>query len=224
MRNKTLILGLILLTVISCKKSIKNPYSPDLLPNIVYFNANPIDLFCKGTSILSWRVTRAVTVKLEIAGTIIDLPVKQGISEGSKEVTPLETTTYYLIAENDHGSVEERATVKVTREALMEFYTLPYFRCPSYDPLAEYQSVSVVYYVINNGCVPARNIYIVVRIWDTISREMYIEEELLVTTSELLVGWSKSGECSFNFRTDIWDKYVTGEAYHKFTMNWDNVN
>ena len=224
MKAKILILGLILLAIISCKKGIENPYSPEFLPNIMYFNADPTGLFCEGTSILSWKVTRATTVKLEIAGAIIDLPVEQGISEGTKEVAPSETTIYYLIAKNDHGSVEERVTVKVTREALMEFYTLPYLRCPDYDPLAEYQSARVVYYIINNGCVPARNIRIVLRIWNTQSRQLLLEKELLIRSDELRVGWSQSGSVGFQIKTSIWDKDVTGEAYHKFTMNWDNVN
>lgn len=106
MRTKILILGLIFLVLIACKKGIENPYSPELpdptgLPVIEYFTENWQGSVTQGDSwssmhILSWSVTNARIVSID-----------QGIGEvplvGMEHVTIRMTTTYTLTAENDKG-------------------------------------------------------------------------------------------------------------------------
>ena len=103
MRIKILLLGLILLTFVSCEKGIENPYSTDIqvLPTINYFTAThnrsvAQDGHWNSYFTLSWSVIDAITVNID-----------QGIGEVSAEgmigVQISERTAYTLTATNKNG-------------------------------------------------------------------------------------------------------------------------
>lgn len=125
MRTKILVLGLICLffTFPSCKGTPTTPDIPAIiLPNIEYFNANPESIEFEGSfSTLSWSVTNGITVTID-----------QGIGTVSAtdtiEVSPEETTTYTLTAENNDGQRTASCIVEVIARAIFEltFYAYDY--------------------------------------------------------------------------------------------------
>jgi hypothetical protein len=73
-------------------------------PVIEFFDANPVIVSPGENSNLSWSVTGADKVK-------INQGVGEVILKGSKQVSPSETTTYTLMAEN--GTINRSINVRV---------------------------------------------------------------------------------------------------------------
>lgn len=77
-------------------------------PNIQYFNAEPQRISVGGSSILSWGTSNAGVVEIAGIGGVL--------SSGERGVSPVVTTTYTLIAENEEGNrVEREVTVEVIK-------------------------------------------------------------------------------------------------------------
>ena len=117
-----------------------------------------------------------------------------------------------------------------TKEALIEFITHePWFDCPDYNPLLEYQRIHFYYHVANNGTAPAENINIIVRMYDSANNGLLFEILLPVLADKLC---PPNGGCphdigvgtSFEMDTNTWDKYVNGEAYKDLEIIWQDVN
>lgn len=111
MRVKILTLGLILLTIVSCK----NPHSVDPsevlnLPVINHFTATPEQIFFGESSTLSWSVSNASKVEID-----------QGIGEvsaiGTMEVSPKERTMYTLTAKLSDSQKTAFCVVEVKEPA-----------------------------------------------------------------------------------------------------------
>ncbi|MGD8536210.1 MAG: hypothetical protein PVF66_10215 [Candidatus Aminicenantes bacterium] len=101
MRTKTYVLGLACLLLISCGNEVGGglPTSPDVgsNPNIVFFTANPSAINIGTNSTLSWKVTDCSSVE-------IDEGIGRVSAIGSREVSPLQTTTFTLTAKNTYYS------------------------------------------------------------------------------------------------------------------------
>ncbi len=75
-------------------------------PSVLVFSAAPVAVTAGETVNLEWRVRDAATVSIENLGE--NLP-----AEGSRQVTPLQTTTFVLRANTGGGQVFEEVTVVV---------------------------------------------------------------------------------------------------------------
>ncbi|MEM6430070.1 MAG: hypothetical protein AAF708_12585, partial [Deinococcota bacterium] len=87
-------------------------YEQDVEPvalSIVSFTATPDAINAGESSTLAWEVTGDAPITLTIEPDVGDV---SGLS--SIEVSPIETTTYMLTAENTIGSVSTEATVSIT--------------------------------------------------------------------------------------------------------------
>lgn len=100
-RTKTYVLGLACLLLISCGEKIGGglPTGPDvrLNPDIVFFTANPSTIKLGMKSTLSWEVSNCTSVE-------IDEGIGKVNAYGSREVSPLKTTTFTLTARNAYYS------------------------------------------------------------------------------------------------------------------------
>lgn len=75
-------------------------------PVIHYFKANPQGINAGDSSMLSWKVSGATTVKIDHGiGTVVQT--------GTNQVTPAVTTSYTLTAVNPNGVITQTATVTV---------------------------------------------------------------------------------------------------------------
>lgn len=87
----------------SCTLLIKDDSSS--LPVISYFTANPTGIFHGNSSEIRWEVLNASTVTI--------LPDIGEVSlTGNKTISPVNTTTYTLVASNEKGSVN--TSIKIT--------------------------------------------------------------------------------------------------------------
>jgi hypothetical protein len=98
MRATIFVLGLLAcILLISCDKKVGGgaPVGPEfgVKPNIVYFTANPSTIKLGVKSTLSWEVTDATKVEIDVGIGLVS-------GTGSIEVSPSETTTYTLTATN----------------------------------------------------------------------------------------------------------------------------
>jgi hypothetical protein len=78
-------------------------------PVILSFNADLGTIYSGGTSTLSWDMTGAATVS-------IDQGIGNVALNGTRDVSPSETTIYILTATNDAGSVNAAAQVAVQED------------------------------------------------------------------------------------------------------------
>jgi hypothetical protein len=95
-----------LLLIFSACKGVTNPDIPIIknFPKIISFTANPNSLLQGEKSVLSWQVENADFMFLDnISVPLID----------TKEVSPLLTTTYNLIAKNQDGNKTANCTITV---------------------------------------------------------------------------------------------------------------
>ncbi len=87
------------------------------LPQIVRFEANPLSIAPGGTSTLSWATNNATTVTIDNGIGSVNV-------NGSKQVSPTQTTTYVLTATNASGqSVTAPITVTVAGNAVPQVVT-----------------------------------------------------------------------------------------------------
>jgi hypothetical protein len=97
MRPKIYFLGLACILLISCGKKAGSPTGPTDMPSnnpiISYFTATPSTIKLGEKSTLSWKVDNCTSVE-------IDVGIGKVTSTDSIEVSPSETTTYTLTAEN----------------------------------------------------------------------------------------------------------------------------
>ncbi len=97
MRTKIYALGLACILLISCVKKGGSPTGPTDLPSnnpiISYFTATPSTVKLGEKSTLSWKVNNCTSVE-------IDVGIGKVSSTDSLEVSPSETTTYTLTANN----------------------------------------------------------------------------------------------------------------------------
>ncbi|MBA7698331.1 hypothetical protein ES703_107008 [subsurface metagenome] len=117
------------LTMPGCKKKL--PTQPDIptvvLPTIEYFHATPTSIMVDELSILSWSTKNATNITIDQGiGTIS--------AQGTKEVSPEETTIYTLTATNSDGSKTSSCTVEILKWAVLELSTTPESPMFYYDP------------------------------------------------------------------------------------------
>jgi len=109
-RNWTLILAALLFLVLlgGCKKKVAPtpppPPPPPAAPTAT-LSASPGSIQTGQSSTLTWSTEHATNVTLD--GAAVD-------PNGSKSVSPTQTTTYHLTAKGDGGSQDATATVTVT--------------------------------------------------------------------------------------------------------------
>lgn len=77
-------------------------------PVIEYFLADRKEIAAGETVTLGWRVTNAVTVQLQAAGQVLDVG-----PEGSIRLTPIQNTTYLIVAGNAGGNAAVGFTIIV---------------------------------------------------------------------------------------------------------------
>ncbi|HII07668.1 MAG TPA: hypothetical protein HA349_10265 [Methanotrichaceae archaeon] len=77
------------------------------IPTIEYFESNPAGIHIGESATLGWSVRDVTRVAIE--------PVGRVDPTGTKQVSPSETTTYHLIAENEAGSVDATIILEVIR-------------------------------------------------------------------------------------------------------------
>ncbi len=75
------------------------------LPVISFFTANPTNIFKGNSSKISWEVLNASTVTIQPEISEVSLT-------GDKTISPVNTTTYTLVASNEKGSVN--TSIKIT--------------------------------------------------------------------------------------------------------------
>jgi len=107
MRIKVFIVGLVCLFLGFCKSggSPEAPKAPSY-PNIVSFTASPSTIKRGTKSTLSWQVTNCASVE-------IDQGIGQVDFSGSKEVNPLDNTTYKLTAKNADGQSSGECSIEL---------------------------------------------------------------------------------------------------------------
>ena len=137
-------------------------------------------------------------------------------------------TCFFFILSCNEKIENPNAPTELTNDtdsAKLEFMEDPYLHCPNYDPILEYQKARLSYYIINNGTAPTISfIYVVVEICDITTDKMIFRYQGLVRQTELPVGWSFNGTLIFDMETEIWDKYVSGEAYKEVKIIGGNTN
>lgn len=84
--------------------------TPGPPPQIVYFSASALQVPPGGTSTLQWKTANADTVTLKDLRTGETWTVA---AEGTRPVTPAQTTSYLLLAKNAYGEVSQTLTVQV---------------------------------------------------------------------------------------------------------------
>ncbi|MGA1863887.1 MAG: Ig-like domain-containing protein [bacterium] len=77
-------------------------------PKITSFSANPVSIESGKSATLSWETKKASTVEILIDQNIVPVDLN-----GNKQVTPLQTAEYTLIARNEKGETRLSQTVEV---------------------------------------------------------------------------------------------------------------
>lgn len=105
------------LSLAMCKKSVNNPYAPELpdttLLKIHSFIASPEEILYGEVSTLSWSVSNALKVA-------IDCGIGEVAAEGTEEVSPTETTVYMLTAYGATETASKTVTVKILATVIMD--------------------------------------------------------------------------------------------------------
>lgn len=100
-----IILGFILFH--GCEQATSVPDLPETNPPVINsFTANPSEISVGESSTLSWNVTNATNVQ-------IDQGIGTVSSQGTKAVSPTQTSTYRLTASNNVANVTQSCTVTV---------------------------------------------------------------------------------------------------------------
>lgn len=168
MRAKVLTLGLICFFVFShCKRQL--PTTPELSLQIRYFTASPSQISAGEFSILSWSVIGAEKV-------IIDQNIGEVAANGTREVSPVETTVYTLTAYGKTDTVSRTATVNVSAANVVFDGVL---WCNQYTA-----SVFVQGIIDNIGNGTAVNIVIHARLFDSENKEIWYGTRLYVCPVE----------------------------------------
>jgi uncharacterized caspase-like protein len=96
----------VIVLVIAAIMFLKKGNPPVLPPEIANFTASPTRIEKGGSSTLEWKTSNASEVQIRGIGKVS--------SSGTETVTPLETTSFTLIAKNEENkTVEKTATVEV---------------------------------------------------------------------------------------------------------------
>lgn len=98
-------------------------YEPAKPPKILSFTASSNKIKAGDSITLSWYVLNAT--KVEISG-IDNLDYELSPISGGLKVTPSETTTYYLTASSEGGTVQASITVAVEKSS-PDFFNIDYF-------------------------------------------------------------------------------------------------
>lgn len=85
-----------------------------LMPVIAYFTCEPCAVEPGGATTLSWDLSGATAAYLDGQGVV---------APGSTVVQPDQTTTYRLVAVNDHGQSEKTVTVEVSGLPTIHYFT-----------------------------------------------------------------------------------------------------
>lgn len=128
----------------------------DAKPRIELFGSEHSTLLSGRQTKLSWEVVGADSVKLLPLGATVK-------SEGSKRVSPLQTTIYELVAENEDGRVSAECTVRVEDNAtdvVLDFGKILFDGLEVNNAYAGNELEAVVT-VLNDGPAPARDFDIV---------------------------------------------------------------
>jgi len=123
MRTKIFIGVLVCLFLVHCKG--ESPTSPKVssYPTITSFTASPSTIKRGKTSTLSWSASNCT-------GASIDQGIGSVSCSGSKEVDPLEDTTYTLTATNADGESTQSCTIKVENGADIVMTSGPTYKDP----------------------------------------------------------------------------------------------
>lgn len=96
----------------SCKKSD----ATQVLPQIIFFTADPMEIFNNQPSTLSWNVSDADLVEISNIGTVAN--------SGTITINPGVTTTYILTATNSDGANSREVTITVFTSVVGKWYVL----------------------------------------------------------------------------------------------------
>jgi peptidoglycan-associated lipoprotein len=98
-----------ILTLGACKKKVAPPPPPPPPPPpapTASLTANPTTIEKGQSSTLTWQTTNATDVTIDVLGSVQP--------NGSQSVTPVDSTTYHLVAKGAGGTQEATARVTVT--------------------------------------------------------------------------------------------------------------
>lgn len=165
-KTKVLTLGLICLLVLSFCKSPTDPKIEEILeqknlPIIESFTATPSGLDYLQKSNLKWKVTNADKIEIDNGIGIVEV-------EGMKEIAPIETTIYILIATNDDGNAKQSCTV-----TCKEGYVYKYPNWPQISFGISNNTIHVYWQIVNRGWTPIYNLRAMV--------EMYLFGDIVAT-------------------------------------------
>ncbi|MFN8490424.1 MAG: hypothetical protein U0350_22740 [Caldilineaceae bacterium] len=82
-------------------------------PGILAFDAKPSTVNAGGSTVLSWRLVNAETARLRASHDEETLATSGNKIEGSKLITPTESTVYTLIARSQGGEASRQVTITV---------------------------------------------------------------------------------------------------------------
>lgn len=154
----------------------KSPVSPDIpdtpennLP-VVHFSAKPYEIHRGEFSILSWTVLDAAEACLDDGQTVDSVELI-----GSREVCPLETTTYTLAASNVYGTVDKKVQIQVWSPlgAWVELDGFWFeFTCPATPAMGDGEVMMYRGEVRNASSRYATNIVIHLLLLDSLNNEL----------------------------------------------------